>query len=327
MGAELGVGLICTASKLGVEWGAGGDGQSSIFSPPRPPRRLLWGDVRSRPPPEGSGRRGRLPRRPRGSLAPSCPHTFPEAGSPARARPPASPRRLCRLPLLGNQVTNVKPIPERNSTSSTPHPPSSARRQLPSPPALSPRRRCQGRSGRCSASGLPWAWGSSASQVRRARPGSGWTGRGRSSGWRRGHMPLPAPPSPRSHASCPHLEPGAFCMFLPPTHPGDTASPRLLARPDLYLTPLEILGSLLRPALHLGAPVWPGTSSCSAEHRGPRIGFSPPCGPRRPDLSICRHSEALFPPRPRPGNRLLSGADPRDLFSRSSPGFRVLPHS
>lgn len=32
---------------------------------------------------------------------------------------PTSPRR----PLLGNQVTNVKPIPEPNSASSTPHPP------------------------------------------------------------------------------------------------------------------------------------------------------------------------------------------------------------
>lgn len=35
------------------------------------------------------------------------------------SRHPTSPRR----PLLGNQVTNVKPIPEPNSASSTPHPP------------------------------------------------------------------------------------------------------------------------------------------------------------------------------------------------------------
>lgn len=200
-------------------------------------------------------------------------------------------------------------------------------------------------------------------------------------------MPLPAPPSPRSHASCPHLEPGAFCMFLPPTHPGDTASPRLLARPDLHLTRLEILGSLPRPALHLGAPVWRGpprallgtvahgwgveevelrsgiglTLVTRFPRRGRRQrrrgeaggragawlpasvkvcgqeGASDPRGlrgsrPRRPEhLTPLRptktrslHLRALrgsVPSRPRPGNRLLSGADPRNLFSCPHPGL------
>lgn len=280
--------------------------------------------------PEGSGRWGRLPRRPRGSLAPArAPSPRPGAWR-TLALPP--PRRLCRLPLLGNQVTNVKPIPERNSASSTPHPPRravlelSSALALPSPPVLSPRRRCQGPcqgcSGRCSASGLPWAWGSSASQVR-ARPGSGWTGRGRSS------RPEKRPHAPPGSALaslprfCPHLEPWAFFISLPPTHTGDTAS-RLLARPDLYHTPFEILGSLLHPTLHLGDPVSPGTSARSAKHHGPRIGILPTCGPRRPALSICRHSEALFSHRPRPGNRVPRCF--RGSFLEPSPAtsFRVL---
>nr|XP_017515864.1 intercellular adhesion molecule 5 isoform X2 [Manis javanica] len=60
-------------------------------------------------------------------VARSCQHSFAKARSLAHARP-SPPRRLCRRPLLGNQVTNVKPIPGRNCASSTPHPPRRAAR-------------------------------------------------------------------------------------------------------------------------------------------------------------------------------------------------------
>lgn len=153
--------------------------------------------------------------------------------------------------------------------------------------------------------------------------GSGWTGRGRSSGpEKRPHAP-PGSALASLPRFCPHLEPWAFFIFLPPTHTGDTA-PRLLARPDLYHAPFEILGSLLHPTLHLGDPVSPGTSSCSAMHHGPRIGILPTGGPRRPDPSICRHSEALFPPHPRPGNRVPRGFRGSFLEPNPATSFRVL---
>lgn len=60
-------------------------------------------------------------------VARSCQHSFAKARSLAHARP-SPPRCLCRRPLLGNQVTNVKPIPGRNCASSTPHPPRRAAR-------------------------------------------------------------------------------------------------------------------------------------------------------------------------------------------------------
>ena len=116
--AELGVQLIIIASEQGVGWGFE---KGNPASPP-PQRRRRGRRWSVQPPPEGSGQWGRPPCRPWGSLAPaSTPSSRPVAWC-TLAFPP-SPRRLCCRPLLGNQVTNVKPIPKRNSASSTPHPP------------------------------------------------------------------------------------------------------------------------------------------------------------------------------------------------------------
>lgn len=186
-----------------------------------------------------------------------------ELGARSPSRPPAAsaaaPSLETKLPTL-NQSRNATlppPQPTRRAVLS----PSSAL-ALSSPPALPPRRRCQGPrrgcAGRCSASGLPWAWGSSASQV---RAGS-WLRVDRAGAELRdqisGHKPLPAPPSSRSTPTLlPHLAPGPFPLSLfPSTQTGDPAS-RLLAGPGICPTLFEILGALPHPSHALETPCLP----------------------------------------------------------------------
>lgn len=145
----------------------------------------------------------------------------PGARSPSRlpAASTTAPSLETKLPTLNQSLSATLPPPHptrRAAPRRAVLEPSSAL-ALPSPPVFPPQRRCQGPrqgcAGLCSASGLPWTWRSSASQVR-AHPCSGWT-----EGFlrlRSDHMPLLAPPSPGSHASAPTLSLGLLSLL--PTH-------------------------------------------------------------------------------------------------------------
>lgn len=188
-----------------------------------------------------------------------------EPGARSPFRPPAASAAASsletKLPTL-NQSRNATLPPPQPTRRAVLSPSSALALALSSPPALPPRRRCQGPrrgcAGHCSASGLSWAWGSSASQV---RAGS-WLRVDRAGAEFRdqnsGHKPLPAPPSSRSTPTLlPHLEPGPCPLSLfPPTHTGDPA-PRLLARPGFYPALVEILGALPRPSHALETPCLP----------------------------------------------------------------------
>lgn len=141
------------------------------------------------------------------------------AASATAATAATAPSLETKLPTLSQSLSATLPPPHpthRAAPRRAVLEPSSAL-ALPSPPVFPPQRRCQGPRqgcvGLCSASGLPWTWRSSASQVR-AHPCSGWT-----EGFlrpRSDHMPLLAPPSSGSHASAPTLSLGL--LFLLPTH-------------------------------------------------------------------------------------------------------------
>lgn len=155
---------------------------------------------------------------------------------------------------------------------------------------------------------------------------------------RSGRKPLPAPPSPRSHASAPTLSSGRSPLSLwPPRHSGDPAS-RLLARLGLYPPLFEIPSALPRPASRPGDPMFPFSPSgvpphallCTIAHglaSSPLASREDPISP--PAVTQRRRSRST----PSLGNRVpwlfprfLPGAQPRVLFPCSSPGFGVLTY-
>lgn len=209
-----------------------------------------------------------------------------------------------KLPTL-NQSPNATlppPQPTRRAVLS----PSSAL-ALSSPPALPPRRRCRGPrrgcAGRRSASGLPWAWGSSASQVRaRSRLGVDRAG-AEFPDQLSGRKPLPAPPSPRSTPTpLPTLRPG---LSLHPSSHQHTLETQL---PDTSLAQVSILPSSRSWVLFHLMPRRPrvslvpfrGASPRSVVLHGPRTDILFSRGLERPDLPNCCDSEALFPLHPEP---------------------------
>lgn len=211
--------------------------------------------------------------------------------SPVRARlPPARPPSPPLSPpppwkpsyqRLNQSLGAILPPPHSTRCAARSSQPDSPSLALRSPPALSPPRqwrRCrglrQGYTERSSASGLPWAWGSSAPQVRRARPRSQVDKAGAELKDPRGRpqCPLQAPPSTRFPRFCQHLEPGAS--------PSPSSTPTHLALSALNPAPFSGSG-VLHPTLlrrHCGSTVL----SCPVVPYGSRTGIIPIRDPQRP---------------------------------------------